>query len=200
MALWNDLLDQRKDFPFQFISELAGTSQMSDCSFGNLLRNLFHFPTSRLFDGITQRSPMCCAGHAGPLGSGASSLRMIRDIRHPETHFTLTDACLGRRLIYSLKVCLLHCHWCSAKLLSVASPIYLVCLHDMFNMVIEVISVQFSYLPIFQIKVFASEMEKTVWCAWSYFYCVVWKFTLVCVLLCSWVFFFELLCTWESTL
>lgn len=39
-------LDQRKDFPLQFLSELAGICQVSDYCFSNLLRNFFHFTSS----------------------------------------------------------------------------------------------------------------------------------------------------------
>lgn len=86
-----------------------------------------------------------------------------RAIGHPETHLTLADACLGRKLIYSPKTCHLCLTDIQLSSYQLHLPIYFICLLlDMLNMVVEVISVQFSHLPIFQIKIFASQMEETI--------------------------------------
>lgn len=45
MVLRDDLLDQGKDFPLQLISLVPTSSEMSACSFSNLLKNLFFSPS-----------------------------------------------------------------------------------------------------------------------------------------------------------
>lgn len=82
MDLWNDLLDRRKNFPLQFICELAGTSQLTAA--------LITFLKADCLIGLLAYPVMRYAGHAGPLGSEANLLRMIK-LADLETHLTLEE-------------------------------------------------------------------------------------------------------------